>query len=100
TRQARFAGNWPSPATGLSLGNGSYGAPNMAALAIGPAQVWAQQTNVVQYIGLPVTLSVIANGEAFLSLQWYKAFSTLLPGQNNISLIFINPQTSDFGSYY
>jgi hypothetical protein len=100
TRQARFAGAWPSPATGASSGNGSYGAPNMAVLAVGPAQVWAQQSNVVQYVGLPVTLSVIANGQAPLSLQWYKAPSTLLPGQISTSLVFTNPQTSDSGSYY
>jgi hypothetical protein len=101
TRAGRFTGSaWPAPANSGATANSGYGAPNLATLPVGPAQVWATQTAATQYVGIPITLTVLANGQAPMSLQWYKAPSTLLAGQNSPSLVFSNPSLSDAGDYY
>jgi hypothetical protein len=102
TRIGRFytGAGWPNPAVSGATLNSAYGAANMATLPIGPAQVWATQTSVTQYVGIPVTLSVLANGQAPVTLQWYKAPGTLLAGQNGTGLVFANPTLGDAGDYY
>jgi hypothetical protein len=101
TRIGRFTGTaWPSPANSGATANSAYGSANIATLPVGPAQVWALQTSYTQYVGIPVTLSVLANGQAPTSLQWYKAPATLLAGQTGTSLVFANPALSDAGDYY
>ena len=100
TRTARYDGPWPGAATSVNTANSTYGAPNLATLPLGPAQVWAAQTGVTQYVGIPVTLTVLANGQAPMALQWYKAPNTLLTGQNSSSLVIANPTLSDSGNYY
>ena len=45
-------------------------------------------------------LTGVANGQPPLTVQWYKAPSTLLPGKTSLNLTLANLQTSDTGSYY
>jgi Concanavalin A-like lectin/glucanases superfamily/Immunoglobulin domain len=98
TRQARY-GSHGGPDTGTSSANAMYAAANLASLPIGPAMVAIQQTNVTQYEGLPVTLSVAANGEAPMSLQWFKG-STPLAGKTSPSLVIPSSLVSDTETYY
>lgn len=101
TRQARFGGGtWPSLASSTSTLNASYSAANMATLPIGPATCVALQTNVQQYSPLGVTLSVLVNGDAPMSVQWYKAPNTLLAGKTNVDLVMPTTAVSDSGDYY
>ena len=101
TRQAKFGGGiFGTAATGNGTVNGAYAAGNMAVLPIGPAVCVALQTNVSQYSPLGVTLSVLVNGDAPMSVQWYKAPSTLLAGQTNVNLVLPTTTPSDSGDYY
>jgi hypothetical protein len=101
SRAGRFTSTaWPAAPNSGTTANSAYGAPNLATLPVGPAQVWALQTSVTQYVGIPVALSVLANGQAPMSVQWYKAPGTLLAGQTSPSLAFSNPALSDAGDYY
>jgi len=101
SRIGRFSGSaWPAPVASGGTVNVRYAPANIATLPVGPAQVWATQTSVTQYVQIPVTLSVIANGQAPVALQWYKAPSTLLAGQNGTSLVIANPTFGDAGDYY
>ena len=101
TRGARY-GSHGSAVNGASTGNGLYWAPNLAALPIGAPVIAAQQTGVTQYVNLSATLSVTANGQSPLTIQWYKVGSpdTALPGQNGLSLVLPSVSTSDQGNYY
>jgi len=103
TRQGRYGGSWPSGATGVQGSPTIYGAPNMATFPIGPAVVIMPQTAVTQYVNLSITLNVLANGQAPLTLQWYQGDppnGTLLPGQTSSSLVFPNVQSTNAGDYY
>ncbi|HSU57660.1 MAG TPA: LamG-like jellyroll fold domain-containing protein [Candidatus Dormibacteraeota bacterium] len=102
TRAGRWQQNapWPTPPNNTAALNSRYAAANMATLPIGPAQIWAPQTTVTQYVGIPLTLTVLVNGQAPVALQWYKAPSTLLSGQNGTSLVLTNPTLADAGDYY
>jgi hypothetical protein len=100
SRQARYGGAWPAPATGPSSGNSMYGAPNLASLPIGPALIGLLQTNISQYAGLPLTLTAIANGQAPVTVQWYKDSGTLLAGQTNSTLLISSVSAADAGTYY
>jgi hypothetical protein len=77
-----------------------YSAPNMAILPVGAPSAWVSPTSVTQYVGLSVTLTGLVNGQAPLTAQWYKAPSTLLTGQTNLTLILANPVVGDSGNYY
>ncbi|MDB6123211.1 MAG: Immunoglobulin I-set domain protein [Pedosphaera sp.] len=101
TRAARFgSGTWPSAITSGTAANAMYAAGNLAVLPIGLPTVAMQQSNITIYAGQSVTLSTTVNGEAPLTLQWYKAPSTLLPGQTNTSLVLSNLAVSASGDYY
>lgn len=101
SRQAKFGGGtFPSAATGNGSVNGAYAAANMAMLPVGPAVCVPLQTSVTQYSPLSATLSVLANGDAPMSIQWYKAPGTLLPGQTNVDLVLATTTPSDSGDYY
>ena len=102
TRSGRFitAGVWGAyPASSGTL-NGIYAAPNLAVLPTGPITAITLQTNVTQYATTTLTLNAFANGEGAISVQWYKAPSTLLPGQTNLSLVLPNLSAANAGDYY
>jgi Concanavalin A-like lectin/glucanases superfamily/Immunoglobulin domain/Immunoglobulin I-set domain len=101
TRASRFGnGTWPSAITSGTAANAFYAAGNLGILPIGTPVVGMQPTNVTIYAGQSTTLSTLVNGEAPLSLQWYKAPSTLLTGQTNTSLALSNLAVSASGDYY
>jgi hypothetical protein len=52
------------------------------------------------YVGDSVTFTAFANGQAPLTVQWYKAPSTLLAGQTNLTLTLSSLTTGDSGNYY
>ncbi len=88
--------------TGGNTPNAIYGAPNMASLPLGAPVVATLQAGVTQYVNLSATLGVAANGQAPLTVQWYKVGppDTALPGQNGLSLVFPSLASTDQGSYY
>src|SRR5205814_661666 len=102
TRTPRFgSGFWPyAPGSVSTVTNGIYGAPNLALLPVGPPTVLMYQTNAIQYVGSNVTFSAFVDGDAPLTVQWYKAPSTLLAGQTSTSLLLTNLQLNDAGDYY
>lgn len=101
TRMGKFGGGvFGTAATGNSSVNGRYAAGNMASLPIGPAICVPVQTSVTQYSPLSVTLSVLVNGDAPISVQWYKEPGTLLNGQTNVNLVLPTTTVADSGSYY
>jgi hypothetical protein len=77
-----------------------YGAPNMAVLPVGAPVAWISPTNVNQYVGLGTSLTALVNGEAPLTVQWYKIPGTLLAGQTNLTLSFSSLTMGDAGDYY
>jgi hypothetical protein len=101
TRTGRYGGRG-QPDTGVNGNNNTYGAPNLAALPMGASVIAALQTGVTQYVGLSATLSVVANGQAPMTCQWYKVGSpdTSVPGQTGLSLTFSSVQSSNQGNYY
>jgi hypothetical protein len=100
-RIGRFTGSaWPAPATSGGSANTMYAAPNLAVLPVGLPQITMQQSNLTVYVGDSVTLSSIVDGQAPLTLQWYKAPSTPLTGQTNTSLTLANLTQANSGSYY
>lgn len=103
SRQGRFTGGaWPSSPLSTSTANGTYGAPNLASLPVGPVIASMLQTSVTQYAGLSVTIPAIVNGEGPVAAQWYKgsAPGTLLVGQTNSSLVLSTLTAADAGDYY
>jgi hypothetical protein len=101
TRGARY-GSHGSAVNGNSTVNGIYYAPNLAAFPVGAPVISAIQTGVTQYVNLSATLSVAADGQAPMTLQWYKVGppDTLLAGQTSSSLNFASLATTDQGNYY
>ncbi|HWY75717.1 MAG TPA: immunoglobulin domain-containing protein [Verrucomicrobiae bacterium] len=100
TRGARYGGSGVAP-TGPSTGNGVYGAPNLALIPIGsPSVTLDGPTNVTTYVGLSASFAVLVDGQAPLTLQWYKEPSTLLTGQTNTTLTLSNLATGNSGNYY
>lgn len=100
SRQRRFGGVWPGSPFSVSSQNAIDGAPNLATLPIGPVVTLMPQTSVTNYSGLSLTLPAFVNGEAPVSVQWYKSPSTLLPGQTNSTLFIPVLTLSDAGDYY
>jgi Concanavalin A-like lectin/glucanases superfamily/Immunoglobulin domain/Immunoglobulin I-set domain len=101
TRQGRFSGGaWPSAPVSTSSQNGTYGAPNLATLPVGPLIASMLQTSVTQYANLSVTIPAIVNGDGPVTAQWYKAPGTLLVGQTNASLVLSAVTAADAGDYY
>jgi hypothetical protein len=91
---------WPNAgASGLYAGQ-MYSAPNMAILALPTAIAAVSPTNITQYAQLNTTLTAQVSGEAPLTIQWYKAPSTLLTGQTNLTLNLNNLSAGDSGDYY
>ena len=91
---------WPTAPLNGGVGNSIYGAPNLANWQVGSARVGVVQSSVVGYGSHNSTLAVVANGEAPVSLQWYQAPGTLLPGETNSILVFTNLTAGDAGNYY
>jgi hypothetical protein len=100
TRISRYGGAWPNGPTSVNQQNGIYGAPNLATMPIGPALAGIQQTTVTQYSSMNVTIGAAIGGQAPVSVQWYKAPSTLLAGKTNSSLTLSNLTLGDAGDYY
>ena len=101
TRTGRYGGHG-NPDTAQNGNNNTYGAPNLAALPMGSPIIAALESGVTQYVGLSATLSVVANGQAPMSCQWYKVGSPNAPvaGQTGLTLTFASLQASDQGNYY
>jgi len=101
TSSATFWGaSWPNAgASGLYAGQ-MYSAPNMAILALPGATAAVAPSNVTQYAQLDTTLSARVAGQAPLTIQWYKAPSTLLNGETNLALNLNNLSFGDSGDYY
>jgi hypothetical protein len=102
TRLGRFIGGAWTGAYPTSTGaqNGLYAAADLAALPVGPLKALALQSNVTQYETTSLTLNGFAIGGGVINVQWYKAPSTPLPGQTNLSLVIANLSASDEGDYY
>ncbi len=101
TRKALWSDRpWPMAPLNGAAGNSIYGAPNLANWQVGPARVVVVQPSVVGYGGQNSTLAVVANGEAPVSLQWYQAPGTLLPGETNSILVITNVTAGDAGNYF
>ena len=101
TRTGRY-GSHGGPDTAANGNNNTYGAPNLAALPMGSPIIAALESGVTQYVSLSATLSVVANGQAPMSCQWYKVGSPDAPvaGQTGLTLTFASVQGSDQGNYY
>lgn len=101
TRGARY-GSHGSAVNGASTVNGIYFAPNLAAFPLGSPVISALQSGVTQYVNLSATLSVAADGQAPMTLQWYKVGppDVAVSGQNSLSLVFPSLAVSDQGNYY
>ena len=105
TRDARYGYSaWPNApvnGSGYTWGtNGMYGALNMATWAIGPAKAGMGETSVFCLVGQTATIHATGNGEAPVSVQWYKAPGTLLPGQTSTTLVLPGAANADNGNYY
>jgi len=100
TRQARYGNSGVAP-LGPSTGNGVYGAPNLALIPIGSPSVTIDgPTNVTTYVGLNASFACLVDGQAPLTVQWYKEPSTLLTGQTNTTMTLSNLATGNSGNYY
>jgi hypothetical protein len=106
TRGGRYGtGSW-----GVGMGSGTapgavgnnqmYAAGNLAIFALGSPVTGLPQTNFTYYSGQTVSASVLVGGEAPVSVQWYKAPNTLLPGQTNATLTIPNVPVGAAGDYY
>ena len=92
---------WPAEISKAGANANIYAAPNMAVIPVGPAVVSIPSpTTVTQFATFNVTLSCFVNGQAPVTVQWYKAPGTLLTGQTNTTLLLANLSTSDSGDYY
>ena len=80
--------------------NANYGPANLASLPIGLPVAGIVNTNITKYVGETAKFSVLVNGQAPTSVQWYKAPNTLLAGQTNLSLSFANLTAGNVGDYY
>lgn len=100
TRQGRFgSGVFGTSPASTSTVNFTYAAPNLASLPIGPVVAAMPQASVTNYQGLSYSLVSFVNGQAPVSVQWYKD-GNLLPGQTNVLLNFATLSTNDSGDYY
>ncbi len=106
TRDARYGGAaWPvgpESGSGFSWGmNSTYGAPNLATWAVGPAKAGMAESAVICIVGQTATIPGIVNGAAPVTVEWYKAPSTTpLPGKTNATLQLPNATFDDSGDYY
>ncbi len=91
---------WPGGGVSGNFGGQMYSAPNLAILAPSTASIFVAPTNVTQYVGFNATLTATVDGQAPLTLQWYKAPSTLLSGQTSLTLNLNNLALGDSGNYY
>jgi hypothetical protein len=65
----------------------------------GPAQVITQPQNQTVAPGATVGFSVVGQGQATLSYQWYFNTNTLLTGKTGTTLTLTNVQANQAGSY-
>ena len=72
---------------------------DFSAFVGGPAQVLAQPQNQTVPPGANVTFSVVAQGLAPLSYQWYFNTNTLLTGKTGTTLTLTNVQPNQAGFY-
>ena len=84
----------------LVLPNNIYGAGNLASLAIGPAAVGVPETTAEGVAQESATIRALANGQAPLHFQWYKAPDTRLTGKTDLNLTLANLALGDAGDYY
>ncbi|HYG25070.1 MAG TPA: LamG-like jellyroll fold domain-containing protein [Verrucomicrobiae bacterium] len=105
TRDVRYIGaGWPNGPTfgsGYTWGaNRIYGAPNLAVLPVGSPAAWVSPAAVTEYVGFSAALNGVVNGDAPLTVQWYKAPGTALAGETNLTLVFNSLTLADAGDYY
>ena len=98
---AIYGGNaWGTPAyLGGRYSGQMYSAPNMAILALTNLSAYVAPASITQAAGTSASLTAFAEGQAPVTLQWYKD-GNALPGQTatNLTLPFL--QNSDAGNYY
>ncbi|HWF19026.1 MAG TPA: immunoglobulin domain-containing protein [Verrucomicrobiae bacterium] len=95
------SGTWPSAGTLFGgYGGQMYTAPNLAILAPTTASAFVAPTNAAQYVGLNTTLTATVDGQAPVTVQWYKEPGTQLTGQTSQTLNLNNLALSDAGNYY
>ena len=63
-----------------------------------PVQIASQPQGQTNFVGQPITLSVVVTGDAPFTYQWQKNGGDIA-GATGSTLVLSNPQTSDSGSY-
>jgi hypothetical protein len=91
---------WPGGGASGSFAGQMYSAPNLAVLALSTPSAFVAPTSITQYVGLNVTLTATVAGQAPVTVQWYKAPSTQLTGETNLTLNLTHAQLSDSADYY
>ena len=94
-------GTWPTPPVSGGFSGQMYSAPNLAILApIAPSVFVTPTTSVTQYVSFSETFTATVDGQAPVTLQWYKSPGTVLTNQTGLTLNLTNLSVGDSGSYY
>jgi hypothetical protein len=100
---AIYGGNpWgTTPYPGGEYGGQMYSAPNMAILASPtPAAYALPEAGITTNAGFNETLTAFVDGQAPLTVQWFKEPGVPLAGQTNLTLALTNITVAESGSYY
>jgi hypothetical protein len=100
---AIYGGNgWGStPYLGGGYSGQMYSAPNLATLALPTPSAYALPVEgITLYAGFSTNLTASVEGQAPVTLQWYKEPGVLLQNQTNLILNLPNLAVSNSGSYY